>query len=315
MDGDIWVESKSQKGSAFHFTIWVPFSAEQLSISESNESLLVNKRLLVAAKNDTNRRILTRYAQTWGMYSRHTPSGQEALTWLQQKEAFDVIIINNELTEMSGLSLAEQIRQTLPHLKSSLIYLNKFGQQFEADMMAEHGFAAVLTKPIKPSQFFNTLMTLFNESHETAPSLPSTRLAKPLEKTIPLRILLAEDNLVNQKVALKTLKHLGYQADVVGNGLAVLEALSHTQYDLILMDIQMPEMDGLTATRQLRATQPNKQCPWIIAMTANAMEGDRDKCLAAGMNDYLTKPIQMDQLIEALLVAASQRKKASADPY
>jgi CheY-like chemotaxis protein len=166
-------------------------------------------------------------------------------------------------------------------------------------------FAAFLHKPLKPSQLYNVLISLFAEQGQAQPALSraevtETRFDAGLGQRFPLRILLAEDNTLNQKLALRLLERMGYRADVAANGLEVLEALQRQRYDVILMDVQMPDMDGLEASRIIVQEWPPKQRPRIIAMTANAMQGDREECLAAGMDDYLTKPIQIKALQEAL---------------
>jgi CheY-like chemotaxis protein len=160
-------------------------------------------------------------------------------------------------------------------------------------------FTTTLTKPFKLSQFHDSLLTIFSERLET-PRSSTEASAEPLAADFPLRILLAEDNRVNQKVAVRLLKKLGYQVDLVQNGIEATEAVQHQTYDLILMDVQMPTMDGLTATQHIRKSHPDANHPWIVALTANALEGDRQACLDAGMNDYLAKPIEVDRLVEVI---------------
>jgi CheY-like chemotaxis protein/HPt (histidine-containing phosphotransfer) domain-containing protein len=168
--------------------------------------------------------------------------------------------------------------------------------------MEEVGFASFLTKPIKPSQLYDALASIWADEEVAAPrGAPMTgRLDPEMAERLPLAILLAEDNLVNQKLALRLLEQMGYRADVAANGLEVLDAVERQKYDVILMDVQMPEMDGLEASRRLNARYTRAQRPRIIAMTANAMQGDREMCLAAGMDDYLTKPVRVDELVQAL---------------
>jgi CheY-like chemotaxis protein len=169
-------------------------------------------------------------------------------------------------------------------------------------------FVATLAKPLRQSQLFDTLVTLL--AHEAAPKHGAAP-AKPkmdvqLAERHPLRILLAEDNVVNQKLALRLLQQMGYRADVASNGIEAIESIERQTYDLVLMDVQMPEMDGLEASRRITAKYKPGERPRIVAMTANAMQGDREECLAAGMDDYVTKPIRVDALVEALMQVTSR---------
>jgi CheY-like chemotaxis protein len=185
-----------------------------------------------------------------------------------------------------------------------LVLFTSLGRR-EASAEAEALFSATLPKPLHQSQLFDTLMTLL--AGEQAPKTPA--VAKPtmdagLAARHPLRILLAEDNVVNQKLALRLLSQMGYRADLASNGIEAIECIARQTYDVVLMDVQMPEMDGLEAARRITATYPPNQRPRIVAMTANAMQGDREACLAAGMDDYVTKPIRVDALVEALAQTA-----------
>jgi CheY-like chemotaxis protein len=231
------------------------------------------------------------------MIVRHSSLGAEALRWLRDQEHFDVIVIDDQVADMAYDGLAQQIWDTVSNRPLRLIRLGTVGQGYhDPDQI----FAATLTKPIKPSQVYEALIALFNRPSEDSPVSSSAEQSEPQAAEFPLRILLAEDNLVNQKVALRILQRLGYQADVAQNGVQVLEALHRQSYDLILMDVQMPVMDGLTATQRIRESKPDAIQPWIVAMTANALESDRQACLSAGMNDYLAKPIQLDHLIAVI---------------
>jgi CheY-like chemotaxis protein len=214
----------------------------------------------------------------------------------------DLAILDMHLPGMDGAQLAREIRQREPALP--LVLFTSLGRKEAA---AEPGlFRAHLAKPLRQSQLFDALMELLAEAGPTpagrkanAPSVP--RLDADLAQRHPLRILLAEDNAVNQKLALRLLQQMGYRADVAGNGIEAIEALQRQPYDVVLMDVQMPEMDGLEATRRIVAKWPAGERPRIVAMTANAMQGDREECLAAGMDDYLTKPIRVEALQQALL--------------
>jgi CheY-like chemotaxis protein len=202
---------------------------------------------------------------------------------------------------MDGATLAKAIRDaghTLP-----LVLFSSLGRKEAGDSL----FAATLAKPLRQSQLFDTLVSLL--AHEDAPKAAPTaakpRMDAQMAERHPLRILLAEDNVVNQKLALRLLQQMGYRADVASNGIEAVECCARQPYDVLLMDVQMPEMDGLEATRRIVARWSNvAQRPRIVAMTANAMQGDREECLAAGMDDYVTKPIRVDALVQALLSAA-----------
>ena len=221
----------------------------------------------------------------------------DALEILTAQEKFDVAILDMHMPEMDGIELANSI-PSLAHRRSlPLIMLSSIGQRDDANGL----FTAVLTKPAKETRLFDALSALFG-----AGSNVKARTA-PIDTTLgsrhPLRILLAEDNVINQKVALKILERMGYQADVANNGKEAVDAVARRNYDVVLMDVQMPEMDGLEAARSIcERWQPGER-PRIVAMTANAMQGDRDLCLAAGMDDYLTKPIRVERLVEALTLA------------
>jgi PAS domain S-box-containing protein len=305
MGGQITVKSKIGQGSSFSFNIFTSYvSKSELIHDENQRQLLANKRLLIVDDNVTNRQSLMLQIQSFGMIPTVAPSGREALAYLQHQK-FDVAILDMEMPEMDGLTLAQEIRK-LPHCHLlSLIMLTSIGTA-QIDEQSKNGninFAAYLNKPIKKSYLANILIKIFNNDvipKEHKLSSTSSQFNSHLAEQLPLKILLAEDNVVNQKVAVNILQRLGYRPDVAANGLEVLIALRRQHYDVVLMDIQMPEMDGLTATEKICEEWPLSTRPWIIAMTANAMQGDRERCLAIGMNDYTTKPIRLEDLTRAL---------------
>jgi PAS domain S-box-containing protein len=299
MGGRMWVESEMGKGSTFLFTIraqWMP-SAPRPFIAVARPQLR-GKRVLIVDNNETSRRILSTLAAKWEMQAVVEESGANALARLREPNGIDFALLDMQMPEMDGVMLAEEIRR-LPGLEPlPLILLSSIGRQPAADQPGL--FAAVLTKPIKPSQLFDAIAKVFGSvSREGAQATEApTPAPSPVQTE---RILVAEDNPVNQKVALHMLARLGYRADTAANGLEVLAALERQDYDVILMDVQMPEMDGLEATRRIRASQSaQKVRPWIVALTANAMEGDRELSTEAGMDDYITKPIKASELAAAL---------------
>jgi PAS domain S-box-containing protein len=402
-------QNANSVGSTFYFSTIVSGCNSSLPANLSNsQPELAGKRVLIVDDNATNRQILTLQAQSWGMVPRASASARLALDWLAAKEVFDLAVLDMQMPEMDGLALAAQIRRYPDCQKLPLVMLTSIGRQEINTAALEADFAAFLNKPIKQSQFYNVLINIFGEEttefrgqRTSGPFLQSIPL---LAEKLPLRILLADDHLVNQKVALQILQRMGYRADVAGNGLEVLEALRRQPYDVVLMDVQMPEMDGLEATRRIRsqfsgdltlenptvesevsATDEQSQNgkskienpplideesqngkskienppltdeesnnrkskienppltdeesnnrkskienrksteesnkgkskiqnlkstrPWIVAMTANAMQGDREECIAAGMDDYLSKPIAIEQLVRALIACKSR---------
>jgi len=294
------------KGSSFVFSIKGPL-AESPSEKRRNfvgqQPALVDKRLLVVDDNATNRKVLSLQAGKWGMVTRDTESAAKALQWLDKGEAFDLAVLDMHMPEMDGLALAGKIRKRRPGLP--MVLFSSLGRREAGD--TEGLFTAYLSKPLRQSHLFDTLAGLFGDADAIKPEVTKTKPKMDPEMAArhPLRILLAEDNAVNQKLAMRLLQQMGYRADLASNGVEAIECVERQTYDVVLMDVQMPEMDGLEATRRITARWPAGKRPRIVAMTANAMQGDREACLAAGMDDYVTKPIRVDALVEALL--ATQR--------
>ncbi len=318
MGGRIWVESAVGKGSSFHFTATLPVSHELHETNlEDVRPELAGKRLLIVDDNATNRRILTLQTEAWSMDSKATASPSEALAWLEAGERFNAGILDMNMPEMDGLALALAIRETQGSDQLPLILLSSLGRPpSDADSkLAKAKFAEMLAKPIKPSPLLNALTAIFSgqPTRVLGPRADRTSLFDHhLAERLPLRILLVDDHATNQKLGQMILARLGYRADIAGNGLEVLEALERKSYDLILMDIEMPEMDGLEATAEVRRIW-GEAGPRIVAMTANAMRGDRDRYLKAGMDDYVSKPIRIDALVQALTQGAPP-PAADSDP-
>ncbi|WP_333466238.1 response regulator [Microcoleus sp. T3_B1] len=331
MGGTMWVESQGNlggspppewqaptnhqttpSGSTFFFTLVAP-SADDSGLVELIELLpeLSGKRLLIVDDNPTNRQILTLQAEIWGMIISAAQSGNEALSWIHQGKSFDIAILDMQMPEMDGVTLAAKIHQHPNCCRLPLVMLTSMGKlNVDSEVGTTH-FTDCLSKPVKQSQLYEVLTHALQAKpikpydHASNALPPDSKLAE----TLPLRILLAEDHLVNQKVALLILERMGYRADVAANGLEVLQALHRQPYDVVLMDVQMPEMDGLEASRCICQEWQADSRPLIIAMTANAMQGDREECLAAGMDWYISKPVRIEEL-EAALRKYEFRNKA-----
>ncbi|HEX5804366.1 MAG TPA: response regulator, partial [Azospira sp.] len=306
MGGTMWVSSAGPgQGSTFHFTIEakpaeLPAGAKREFIGE--QPALKGRRILVVDDNATNRRILALQSAKWGLVVKDSADPLQVPAMLAA-EPFDLAILDMHMPGLDGAELAHAIRaagHTLP-----LVLFSSLGRREVPGGL----FAAVLAKPLRQSQLFDTLVGLL--AHEAAPqpaaAPPKSKIDSRMAERHPLRILLAEDNVVNQKLALRLLSQMGYRADVASNGIEAVESVARQRYDVVLMDVQMPEMDGLEATRRIIANgQPGAIRPRIVAMTANAMAGDRDECLAAGMDDYVTKPIRVEALVDALMQATAR---------
>ncbi|HEY2850718.1 MAG TPA: response regulator, partial [Gemmatimonadaceae bacterium] len=298
MGGAVGVESTVGVGSTFRFTIRVtPGEATKRTFLGGVAPELSQRRVLLVDDNATNRRILGQHLHGWGMQVCTATSGDEALEMIAREGAFDCGVFDMQMPGMDGEALAAAWQSRPGAMVPPLILVTSLGKRGSG---GEKQFVAVLSKPVKPSLLYDTLVSTFTGT--------SQRRARSVARTIdhntatrrPLRILLVEDNPVNQLVATRMCEKLGYRVEVAGNGLEALAAVNHIPYDTVLMDVHMPEMDGLEATARIRAAIPAERRPWIIAMTASAMETDRQACFAAGMDDYTPKPVTMDSLEGAL---------------
>jgi len=305
MDGNLTATSNGEagEGSVFNLALRLPVAAAGTVTSTRPmriEADLSGKSVLIVDDNATNRRILVAQTARWGMVPRETGSPSEALAWLTSGERFDIALVDLLMPELDGLELAQRVAALSAEDGRPgpvpVVILSSIGLRDREGV----SLAAWLAKPVKPSALHDTIAAILLGSAATrltatVPGDPSATLGT----RHPLRILLAEDNMVNQKLALRMLAQLSYEAAVAGDGLAAIGALDRDDFDVVLMDVQMPELDGLEATRRIRARWPDRPLR-IIAMTANAMAGDREACLAAGMDDYISKPIRPSELAAAL---------------
>jgi signal transduction histidine kinase/DNA-binding response OmpR family regulator len=340
MGGRIWAESPSASsssvttaetrpkggpGSTFFFTIQAETApSAPHPYLEGIQADLSGKRVLIVDDNATNRQILTLQTESWGMQPRVTASPIEALDWIREGAVFDVAFLDLQLAESDGLTLAaalhaEPVAGADWNARLPVVLLAS-GQWIGADA-ATVQIAATLAKPIKASQLYDVLVQIFADVERAGPehaAVFESKFDAEMGRRLPLRILVAEDNVINQQVALSFLNRLGYRADVVANGVEVLSSLNRQPYDVVLMDVQMPEMDGLEATRRIRKLSPSKFAakaqPRIIAMTANALREDCEICLEAGMDDYVSKPVQVEALVRALNKCRPRTRRAADIP-
>jgi CheY-like chemotaxis protein len=307
LGGKLWAESIPGQGSEFHFTLPLQAATENPSPAwDGRQPQLADRKLLVVDDNPTNCRVLALQTIKWGMNTRTALSAEQALAWLRAGETFDLALLDMQMPGMDGLMLAKEIRQLPQGAKMPLVLLTSMGVRADSPEFIQAGFAACLTKPIKPAQLFESLIRVQAGPQPAVAATPApvnNKLDPKLANRLPLRILLADDNLINQKVASRVLGQMGYTGKVAGNGVEALAAIDSAPYDMVFMDLMMPEMDGLEATRQIRARQKNraahpnyKEPIIIVAMTASAMPGDREKCLEAGMDDYLSKPVRPEEV-------------------
>ena len=311
MGGRIWVESTVGAGSTFQWEIpCEPVPSAPSAYLARKAISLDGRRLLVVDDNATNRRLLTLQATRWGMQPRAAASGEQALTWIDAGEVFDAAVLDMQMPVMSGYELLARLRERASAAHLPVLVLSSSGSGINQGK--DLGVAQTLLKPVKAAALQEALQRLFDQPSTSSPlplsAMPAlTTPAKPprLGDELPLNILLAEDNLVNQRVASLILNGLGYQLRIAGDGQLALDAVTQAigegqPIDVILMDVQMPVLDGLAASRELCSQYPSPVRPWIIAMTANALEGDREICLAAGMDDYISKPVRAAALVEGL---------------
>ena len=311
MNGSLTAESAgaADKGSTFHLQVRLP-AAPASALPQVRELVtveLAGKRALIVDDNATNRRILKAQLARWQIDVKDTASPREALKWIKAGEKFDVALLDLFMPDMDGVELAEQLRKVTSAKEMRLVLVSSAALREHRQSV----FNSLLAKPVKPSALHDALVTVLaapEVRNEVERQHERPSVDPELGRRHPLAILLAEDNAVNQKLAVRLLANMGYTADIAGDGLQAIEAVKRADYDVVLMDVQMPELDGLEATRRIRAEMPDRPVH-IVAMTANAMAGDRDACLAAGMNDYISKPVRPAELAAALTRAPSRAAK------
>ncbi len=304
MGGDVSAESEPGRGSVFHASLLVERagSVAQAEFLQRDAPALRGKRILIVDDNLTNRRILTQLALRWGMLPATLPSALEALDRVRHGEAFDIAVLDLSMPDVDGLELAAEIRRKRGPAELPIVLLTSLGQRHTD---AQAGLSACLNKPIKAGVLFSTLVAALNGSAGLAAAPAPAAALPPPPRTAPLRILVAEDNPTNQRVMLRLLQHLGHAPDIAADGREAVAAARRERYDVVLMDIQMPELDGVQAAREIVRQRGDAALPRIVAMTANAMPGDREAYLAAGMDGYLAKPIGLSDLADALVQTAS----------
>jgi two-component system sensor histidine kinase/response regulator len=318
MGGSIWVESEPNKGSTFHFIVHVGLQSQPVHAPVVEEMAdLQDLPLLVVDDNATNRRILEETVLQWGMKPTVVDSGRAALAAMEVAHnvgrPFQLVLTDCMMPEMDGFQLAERIGQDSRLKAATIIMLTSAGERGDASRCVSLGISAYLLKPIKQSELLFTLSKVLQgpPSPETQSLITRHSIRESRRR---LRILLAEDNPVNQKVAAKMLERMGHTVLIAENGTEVLGALEKQSFDLILMDIQMPEVDGFEATRSIRERERDtgEHLP-IVAMTAHAMKGDKERCLQAGMDSYIAKPINVQQLFETI-ESLFQDRQAADEP-
>ncbi|AOS43686.1 Signal transduction histidine-protein kinase BarA [Lacunisphaera limnophila] len=327
LGGDIQLTASSPQGSCFTLTLAATPTAAPTDAFEPPEPVeptvaLAGRRALVVDDNEANRRILTSLLQRWGVSCLSFEHPAAAIDYVRTHDVFDLAVLDMMMPDMNGVELAARLHHLPGRSQLPLILLSSISREDLRPFNPMDHFNVILTKPLRQQLLLEALHrslaqtlapTETPEPKPAEPARPPSQLDPALGQLVPLRILVAEDNAVNQKLILGLLRRLGYQPQMVGHGLACLEALQRDRYDLVLMDCQMPEMDGYEATRRIRRGEAGEAYAGlrIIALTAAAMVGDRERCLEAGMNDYITKPIQATEIIRVIMAAGTPAQSPS----
>lgn len=293
MGGSLHVQSKEHEGSTFKFTIWLRTGLQQVRSRSVDISGMGSKKVLIVDDNMTVGNLLEKQLKKWKLSATTVTSGQQALAILTKENDFDLVLTDMQMPEMNGVELAQAIKSLAPD--TSIILLNKFEDESHKKHLSL--FSSVIRKPIRQHVLNEQILVALRNKNKSGDQ-NKQKLSIDFAKENPLKILIAEDDAMNQKMVIKVLNKLGYEPKMTSNGNEVLEEVSLNNYDLILMDVQMPEMDGLEATKMIRLCLTVQ--PTIIAMTANTLQGDRDECMRAGMDDYISKPVKLEELVNVL---------------
>ena len=314
MGGKIWINSVAGTGTSFFFTLFTKATSSRRRVNFlTSSAVLKDRQVLIVDDGEINRRILRIQTERWGMIPKVFDKPAEVLSWLEGgRPQVDVAILDFQMPVVDGCQLAREIRSFDKYKELPLILLSSSLPSRGTAISSVDEFAVRLMKPIKQADLFNALTTALGKIKTVTKSLRQNKIFDPaMAARLPLDVLVAEDNMVNQKVAMGILLQFGYQADLVVSGKEAVEALERQKYDLLFMDLQMPEMDGLEATRLICSRLSPSERPYIVAMTANAMKEDRELCLSAGMDDYVSKPIRPDEIKAAIERAANARLTAA----
>jgi two-component system sensor histidine kinase/response regulator len=315
MGGKIWIEGEVEKGSTFHFTVRLgKYKGPEEKLEPMKFEDVKGLRVLVVDDNTANRRNLKKMLSFWQMKSTVLACAKDALETMRQAKstdkAFALAIINSEMPEMDGFALAEHIKRNPDFASTIIMMLSSTGIRGDATCCRKLGISAYLTKPFKQADLLEAIMFALGTSLKERDDAALITRHSLRESRKRLRILLAEDNIVNQKMAVRILEKQGHFVEVACDGYEVLSVIENNSFDIILMDVQMPKMDGFEATGSIRKNEKKtgKHIP-IIAMTAHAMKGDRERCLKVGMDDYIAKPLKLEELLEVIGRATAKTKK------